>query len=246
MTTNLLKVMKSSMIIGRVRHMMAPNGPLYIDPVTKKITTKNILIADKPWVNINHHLKPKSKSCALFKDILFDCFNIHPLYCKEVCWKIVIHPENFHDMVQLLEIFRESGKESKVGIENREYIPYNYGGYIYCYDMADARLVAKNIQAQIERRFAKYVEVKVKRGCTEMEDKFGPSKSWETTPDRMRKYEKYVLSHFDIPIFDGIYPDFPDFDTMYNWMMFAWDRGDMTVMMYNEDKPIHDIKIDYY
>lgn len=244
--TNLMQVLKSSMIVGRVRHMMAPNGPLFIDPITKKITIKSILISDKPWVNIHHDLKPENKNCTLFKDILFDCYNIHPYYCKETCWKIVVHPTNFHDMIILIEIFREIEKESKVGIEHREYVPYNYGGYVYCDEMADGRLTRKKIQDQIGKQFKVAVEVVLKRGCTEMEKKFGPSKSWKPTPEKQLRYEDYVRSHFDIPCFHGEYPDFPDYDTMYNWMVFAWEREDMTVMAYNAGNPIFPIKIDYY
>jgi len=246
-TIEMYNTLKVSVICGKIRDMMAPHGPLYVDPKTKKITTQNVLITEKPWANIHHELKPKSKCCSLFKDILFDRFKIHPSYCKEVCWKIVVHPLTFHDLIVLLEIFRSIKQESKVGIEQRDYIPHNYGGYMYVYEGLDGnRKIKKRVQDLINGKFNQPVEAKLKRGCTEMEDKFGPSKSWKPITEQEKKYEGYIRKHFDIPTFEGEYPDFPDYDTMQNWMHFAWSIGDRTVDTYNGGRPLQDIKIDYY
>jgi len=247
MTTNLLQQVMSSNVLGKVRHMMAPNGPLFIDKNTKKITCNPIVLAETPWVKINHELKPKQKQCTLLKDILFDCFDIHPYYCKNTCWKIVVHPATFHDTIMLIEIFRSIKQESKVGCEHRESIPYNYGGYMYCNDgLITGRKLKKQVQDHVNAKFAQPVEVVLKRGCTEMEARFGPSKLWVESTEKELRYEDFVRKHFDLPLDIDKSPEFPDMDTMYNWFIFAWSRGDRTVDWYNDGNPIFNFKIDYY
>ena len=248
-TVDMYNVLGRSNIIKRIRHLLAPQGPMYIDPHTQKITMQNILLSIKPWVNIHYEKKPKSKFCTLDKDMLFDCFNMHPSYCKEVCWKVVVHPLTYHDLIILLEIFREYGRESKVGIEERDYVPHNYGGYLYLYDdegLSKLRLIKKDIQDLVHAKFTQPVDVVLKRGCTEMEEKFGPSKQWRPITDAERKYENYVKSFFDIPRIEKQPPDLIDFEIMENWMRFAWSIGDRTVDAYNNGKPLVNTKIDYY
>ncbi len=233
-------------ILGRVAKYMFPSGVWYVDPADEKITHKPQIAWDHEWVSTANEQRQSDKHCGLLKTVLFECFGFHPQYCKNVCWKLVLNPKTFHDLWKLYQIQIKLNFEAKCGPEFRPYIDHLYGGYFYCYSKEEGDQKAREVQKQVNKHFREPVEVKLKRGCTEMEDRFGLSSTWKPTPKELIKAEKHYASFFNFPSEAIPYPEWIKPEIINKWFDFARDNNDVTVKEYGIKYVGSDIEIDYY
>ncbi len=233
-------------IISRVAKYMFPSGVWYIDPVDQKITHQPQISWDQTWVSTANEKRSPDKHCGLLKTVLFECFGFHPQFCKEICHKLVVHPETFHDLWKLYSIQERLQYEAKCGIELRKYTPHLYGGYFYCYSMKEGEEKARKVQEQVNKYFREPVEVKLKRGCTEMEDRFGLSSTWKPTPTKLIEAELHYASFFNFPSEAIPYPIWLKPDIMIKWFEWARENNDKTVKEFGIKNILSDIDIKYY
>jgi hypothetical protein len=170
---------------------------------TGKLTPGHASILDDvPWITQN---------------LDFDCFKWNRIFHHGVtsgkmvhthcqtCFKVVVAPRTFRELLALEEFQESSGLRCKCGIELREYVGRPYGGYFYSwepgeleqmgFDLGDGSLpVAYNIVDDtdaLRKGLEKYklicdamdyiaiedgpIPVILKRGCTEFEMHCGPT-----------------------------------------------------------------------
>jgi hypothetical protein len=140
---------------------------------------------DTPWVYVK--FLPDS-NCYLWAGVtqFIEKPFIHT-GCQN-CYKVVIKPQTFNEFWRWEGILEEMGRPSKLGIETRAYVKGLYGVYFYCRGLEEAREVQKNFPNSS----------RIKRGCTELENRFGPSDKWEVQSFQLEleyHLEKMVYSH---------------------------------------------------
>jgi hypothetical protein len=154
----------------------------HIDPETGKITT--ILRSkahDVPWV---YTRSDPRLNCTLWTEVHFKALDIFPEPCLN-CWKVVVRPRTFKELIMLLEIQKEhTTRFCKCGIELRDYVHGNYGGYFYNHGMTEGLDCLDDVRGLVAEHISPDVPVVLKRYCTEFELKFGPSNEVEQTLER--------------------------------------------------------------
>ena len=102
------------------------------------------------------------------------------------CWKIVCRPKNLDELFELDDLQAKMELPCKCGVEIRENETYKgiYLGFWYCPlgDLAHARELYKDVKRKVRGALSLDTPVVLKRGCTEMENDFGPSHLWKYTP----------------------------------------------------------------
>ena len=112
----------------------------YWDPKTGKLTVgETKVIDDLPWITQN---------------LDFDCFLVNRLFHHGVaksamvhthcqnCFKIVVMPRTFTELLRLEEYQEQCGMRCKCGIEIRDYVSRCYGGYFYSWEPGELEFQA--------------------------------------------------------------------------------------------------------
>lgn len=146
---------------------------------------------DLPWIMVNND---GTRECDFYKDV-DKLYNIIPPPCM-CCWKVVVQPRTLKQLFQLLEIEIEMSKSDpycfcKCGIELRPDVERNYGGYFYCNDLNQGLMRLEQVRENVHKIIAPDVPVILKRACTELERKYGPSNKWDdlVTPEWKATWE---------------------------------------------------------
>jgi len=159
-----------------------------IDRQTGLVINSNWSYVDHnlPWIMVNND---GTRECDFYKDV-DTLHDIIPSPCR-CCWKVVVMPKTLKQLFQLLQIEDAMAKADaycycKCGIELRQDVERNYGGYFYCNSLSQGleRLeqVRANVKANMED--GENVPVILKRGCTEYERKYGPSDKWDELAEK--------------------------------------------------------------
>ena len=150
--------------------------------------TQNLDFDCYGWNRVFHHTAAQEKM-------------VHT-HCQ-TCFKVVVMPRTFRELLALEEYQEECGLRCKCGIEVRDYVSRPYGGYFYSwepgelitaqYDSEDGSGVFRVVddEAALAKGRAKYekivddmsyittepgdMPVILKRGCTEFEAHCGPT-----------------------------------------------------------------------
>jgi hypothetical protein len=112
--------------------------------------------------------------------------------------------------------------------------------------MKEGEKKRKEVQEAIDKHFREPVEAKLKRGCTEMEDRYGLSSTWKPDSKEIIKAEKFYASFFDFPSELGVYPTWLKPDIMLTWFEYARENNDETVKEFGVKNILSDIDINYY
>jgi hypothetical protein len=134
----------------------------------------------------------------------------------------------------------------KCGIETREYVPRNYGGYFYTNSLEQGRERWRQVRNAMDK-INPQIPVTLKRYCTEFEIKLGPSDQYKQ-PEGAKDMERRIFEAVDVQSM-GDNPPQPEFlkeHILSKWMVHAWDRADLTVMMYNDGQPLYSPTITYH
>ena len=208
----------------------------YIDTETKKLNKLPAIRLEPYWVYTNPN---PELLCTEWQGIVKG-FRFIPKTCRN-CYKVVVMPKSFHELMQLYDLQQEMVKENprcwcKCGIEKREFVPRHYGGYFYTQGLEVGKTRWKTVKDRVHE-INKDINVILKRYCTEFELLLGPSDKYEP-PAWADELEKDILSNI-VNVGGGIrQPQFVINNTIQSWMVFAWGRGDKTVMLYNNGKPL--------
>ena len=138
-------------------------------------------VQDNPW----NFTKKQTMDCMLWKDFLCGVIlkelpkeeHFVPSYCAN-CYKVVIRPETFSELLELEALLKSLNYSSKCGIEVRPFVKGLYGGYFYTEGLDKGLQRLKEIQEY-------YPDATLKRGCTEFEMNHGPSDKWEVTTQQL-------------------------------------------------------------
>ena len=188
-----------------------------------------------PWCHAKGSIK---KHCNLDHNIAFNIFNIIPPRCLQ-CWKVVVTPQTFDQLMKLEQLEIQLGYPSKCGIELRDYTPKFYGGYFYNNSLDEGRekldIVKKAVAEHISKEVAD--EVILKRGCTEFEMIKGPSPYWHITEEEQDKFET-IEAMVDVPRGHCAQDPMQKRMVRIKWFLWAHMNGDMTYKDYNEGESL--------
>lgn len=213
----------------------------YWSAETGKLRQSAFLLEPRsPWVY--HH--PDYFECGFCSDILFKRFGLLPSKCMQ-CFKVVVVPRTVDELFQLNDIEEQlPGMPCKCGIEVREDVARNYGGYFYNEGLEKGRACYTLIRDLIDKYISPDIKVYLKRACTEFERKFGPSDEW-TLPEGQEVFEARLRGMIeDRPPIIEPPPDLVK-HVKQRWVKFAHSIGDMTYLKYTDGKPLYEPYVIY-
>ena len=185
---------------------------------------------DTTWI---HHGRPVDRDCSRWHKIYFAKFGILPRECLG-CWKIVARPKNLKQLFELSELQEGMKLEGKVGVDFRDYSCYKglYLGFWYCPidDLEGARKLCREVKRKVRGALSLDVPVILKRGCTEFEDKFGPSNNWVQSP--LHRLKEDLLNSVIVvnDLMEGTQPGWIQTHVKRFWIEYAHRMGkDSTV-----------------
>jgi len=236
---NLYENLSKINIIRQCMPMMEPNGGLYIDTETLKITARRRIPLDTNWVMVK---EPIGIDCVLNYSILFGLFarvlGMPPSRCQ-YCWKVSVKPETLEQLFKLEKVQRGIKDQvygCKFGIDTREYVLAKYGGYFYCRGKEEGLKTLELVRKEVKEHIGD-IPVLLKRACTEMEKEFGDSINWQLTDLHLEK-EALIKDNFDLSSFEPIQPDMVKVELVQRFIEFAAKIGDKTYLNY-VNKPLH-------
>jgi len=128
---NLFKELRGTDIIPGMHNADMFGPGRWVDGKTGKWRKTVGIDIDTPWIYTNPH---PHLFCMYYQQI-FNAYGFIPKKCLD-CYKVVVMPRTFHELMQLLyvqELLIEENKKCwcKCGIEIRDTVSRNYGGYFY-------------------------------------------------------------------------------------------------------------------
>ena len=217
----------------------------YINPDTGKLERMAAISHDPPWIYTN----PDPERYCMTYMMMFNSLKIIPKRCLD-CWKVVVAPRSFHELMQLYELEVELSAEEpdaycKCGIEIRDYVPRHYGGYFYTNSQEAGMARYHQVRGLVDEKISKETSVILKRFCTEFELKFGRSDR-VVRPAEADRLETTFWQNVTRSKEAALQPDWVKQHVMAKWMKFAWGRGDKTVTLYNGGVPLYTPSYTYH
>jgi len=223
-----------------------------IPPETGKLEEVDVF-KSMTWDGIWIYTNPdKDRMCTLYQ-ACHDNMKYIPPRCLE-CWKVVVRPINLLQLFMLYDLQLKMIEEDpdcwcKCGVEIREYVHANYGGYFYNNSKEDGLVKYKLVRKLVDEQISSDVKVILKRGCTEFEINQGPSDKWDEKfagNKQAQAWEGLIAEH--VVVTNGGYKqsDLVKKHIMSKWIDFAWDRGDPTVIGLNDGKPLFPPPVTYH
>lgn len=193
-----------------------------------------------PWIYIRY----SRHNCTMLRTFIHQLISKRlppeerfiPSECQG-CYKVVIRPESYDDLLKLLPIMKTLDFPSKLGIEKRESVDALYGAYFYCNSLKEGKDRLDTVNFAL---IGSGMTAFLKRGCTEYEAEFGPSDTWEVKPGQM-EIEKEVFDRVKIDNFKRPQTDSDKKKIMGSWKKFADAlgpvyKGTHNYITYGEDK----------
>jgi len=208
-----------------------------------KVSGGTTFTAQTPWVHQDHI---SCKQCNLDHSVTFNTWNIIHPRCME-CWKVVVTPTTFVELLQLEELEKGMTRPSKCGIELRDYTPKFYGGYFYNGSLDEGRecfeVVRDAVRKQINKKVADTVILK--RACTEYEMVKGPSPFWHNTKDEERMI-KLIDTFVEAPKGNTGQNNIVKNHVRLKWALWAHMNNDMTYQDFNGGKSLFPGYVKYH
>jgi hypothetical protein len=203
-------ITKIKPLLTREGYHLRPDGK--IDKVVQSSAFET------PWIHLHQdHLN----DCGLWHRIVFAFWHIMPSYCQN-CWKVVLAPKTFEELLDVYEVLKEFGHPSKCGIELRLTDTRKYGGYLY----NQGREQGENTYMKIKKKLPQ-IPALLKCACTEYEMEFGPPAEVEIT-DEQRWMEDWIKKWIVIPNEVFTQPEHLQAYVMLKWIHHAKATGDLT------------------
>lgn len=202
------------------------------DPDDQRLRQRGLMALqpNTPWCHVSSSW---DKHCAMDHNIIFNNWNIIHPRCLE-CWKVVVTPRTFHELMLLEQLENQLGFDSKCGIEMRDYAPKFYGGYFYTSSLDAGRARWKEVKDAVSEYISPEVGdgVILKRGCTEYEMVKGPSLYWTVTPQEQKVLD-IIEAFVDVKLGHGEQSTMLKRNVHLKWLLWAHFIGDMTYKDYN-------------
>ncbi len=208
--------------------------PLSIDPYGK-IQLYQEIIPGQPWFYVEMP-EVSERLCGVWHQIYFDHYKIVPKGCR-ACWKVVWTGETLDQLFSAAGIQKEMGLEAKCGTEVRPWSGKlgKYRGFWYS-PLGGGLDAGRELYKKIAAKFAKDkvvggTDLILKRGCTEMEQFFSPSDSWEEVKEK-GDWDRLegMLDEVWVPPPLAVPPRGPlNICTQIGWIQYGWEHGDSTV-----------------
>lgn len=204
-----------------------------------------------PW----HYIKSRWEfDCFTWHHVIFEYFGktrllgvpFVPSECQQ-CFKVVVRPQTVKQLFLLEQLQIKMDRPCKCGIEVRDTVHGNYGGYFYCKGVEEGLIRYKEVRAAINETEGLGWEVPVilKRACTEFELACGPSDKWQVTPEQM-KLEEMVNRYL---VKDDVVRNQPEHVVLHihrKWIEFAYARGDSTYAEFTNGNPLFPAPVTYH
>ena len=238
-------------IISKFRPLLA-NGGYRIRDADGRIEVISTGIAwETPWHHIVHDA---FLDCNTWHSIMFDLFSrilpkdqrFIPSKCQQ-CWKVVVRPRNLLGLFALMDLQIKLGRNSKCGIEAREYVHGLYGGYFYNHSIDEGLMCYRLVREAVDKtvHLGKETLVILKRACTEFEMACGPSDKWIVT-DRQRYVETLVNKWYVRDQTTRVQPSHAIAAVHKRWIEWAYANGDPTYINFTGGKPLHRPVVTYH
>jgi hypothetical protein len=188
------------------------------------------LLQPTPWCHAKH---APDKHCAFDHNLVFNNFEIIPPRCLQ-CWKVVVTPRTFDELMQLEQLQLQMDVPCKCGIELRDYTPKHYGGYWYNSSLDEGRDKYETVKKLVSEHISKELgdTTILKRGCTEYEMIKGPAPYWHMTNKEEQQLE-IIASLVDVPRGNTEQSEVTKKATRIKWFVWAHMNGDMSYTKYN-------------
>lgn len=176
-----------------------------------------------------------------------------PFGCQH-CYKIKIVTKTMRELMAVKEIAEASGRSTKSGTEvdnarNQDL----YGTYLYFHGLEEARNAFQHIRRSIDRHpnLGPRITMRIKRGCTNYEQKCGPSDQYKFDP-RLELAEAYLFRRFvtNRPAREPALPTERKNEQKHaKWLLkmiaAAYRIGDETYKDFTGGKPVFPPLVDY-
>ena len=141
---------------------------------------------ESPWIYAGNK---NGRNCYLWRDIYLYKYHLVSRNCLN-CWKVVVRVNHLSDIIKINRLQNEMHEEKperyngKCGIETRPWCTYKgrYAAFWYVpMNNIDPLFVGRKIAEEIDEKLKVLgitEKVILKRGCTELEERFGPSDKW--------------------------------------------------------------------
>lgn len=229
------------------------SGNMSIDPVTQRIDIKRISIAPRPWL---YGAIDVNRFCPIWEQIYFYKYGMIRSSCLG-CWKVAYSPPNLIRAFETYDLLLRLGRQlipgsshtfkGKVGAERRPHSG-NQGGYTAMFynplgeDLDFARRLRDILEKRIRSQVDADAQLRLKRGCTEFEQRYAPSDQWDEF------YEKYEWKRRE-RLVDRIVPHYPRGMREQDYAMMqievkqlmiehAFEHGDLTYLKYTDGRPM--------
>jgi len=239
----LLETLQATDLIDRIESIRNKEGrkQYHIDATTGKITTilPDGMDINSPWI---HAHQDPNRNCRLYF-LIFDCLEFIPTPCMN-CWKVVARPRTVKELIAVAKAQEMLGFYGKAGIEERPYIHALYGAYWYTNSREEGEKRYEQVRDFLAKEVSPDIKVILKRHCSEMEAKLGPSTGYKQ-PILAKYWEKRVEELVDLPGDKLPQPQYLKDHVMLNWLRFAYVNGDSTSLEFNEGKPFTSQPVTY-
>ena len=198
---------------------------------------------DTPWC---HAKGTPFKHCGLDHMIIFNTYNVIPPRCQH-CWKVVVAPNNFKQLMQLEQLEFKMDVPSKCGIELRDFTPRHYGGYFYNNSFEEGREKYEAVRKEVDRQLddGKDVSVILKRACTEFELVKGPSPFWANTKEEENLCD-VINAYVEVPFAQKPQSELVKRNVRCKWLYWAYANGDHTYKPFNGGQELYTPPVKYH
>jgi hypothetical protein len=215
------------------------------DPEDTRLRQKGVigLTNNTPWCHVS---SSHDKHCSLDHNVIYNNWRIIHPRCLE-CWKTVVAPRTFHELLLLEGLQKQLGFDSKCGIEMRDYTPRHYGGYFYSSSLDEGRARYKEVKEAVSEVLSPEVGASVilKRGCTEYEMGSGPSLYWNINRQQ-EEMLKIIEAFVDVRLSHGQQSSMLQRNVHMKWVLWAHANGDMSYVDYNGGKKLFPGYVSYH
>lgn len=202
---------------------------------------------DYPWIMGK---ATDDRRCALWLEFYFNVYGLFPKGCRK-CWKVVARPRTVKELFGMMQLQKEQDIPGKCGMENRSYTRGAVFGAYWYLPLGIGKGEAVALKRKIQREVAESVGVGIpfvlKRGCTEIELRFGRSDQWEKEKvwAGMDQKEELLDAVLEMDTTKHPQPGMLVTNIQRKWIERAWREGDPTVWEFAEEESFPSKLVNY-
>lgn len=212
----------------------------YCDDGKVRMRNINKQVPDSFWI---HAAVDTERRCTVWLKYYFLRYGIISRNCFN-CWKTVCRPETITQLFAMEklqeEIYELHGYPGKCGLETRAYGSYKGPYAAFWYNPIDGGLVEARRRTKILKKMVHEkigdIPVILKRACTEMEEKVGPSCDWIYHKDQ-DPYEDALDNFFGLVTYENVRHEDMRIYRHRKWLEWGFEKGDPDVANYVDKFP---------